>query len=62
MRRGYKYISLVLITGLIILLIGFCFAKTLQPPEADCQVCYTGAKGYFFYQDLVRKLVPLIKN
>lgn len=60
MRKSYKYISLVLLSGLIILLAGFYFAKTLLPPDTSCPACYTSTQGYFLYQDVVKKFIEFI--
>ncbi|MCJ8211797.1 hypothetical protein MUY27_18910 [Mucilaginibacter sp. RS28] len=50
-----------MITGLIILLIGFLVSRAYeQPLVPSCDICETGIRGFDLYRDVLKKLIPVI--
>ena len=61
MRRSFKYLSPVLVTGLIIFSVAFGISQTHE--AKSLHIKYNAAPAdYSVYKDMIHFLIPVIKN
>ncbi len=61
MRKSFKYISPVLVTGLIIFSVAFGICQTCKAKHFGLKYNATPA-SYSIYKDMLRFFIPVIKN